>query len=235
MPTSAGPPQTRRRDPIPLRIARALVAPLAALALRLLGASWRVEVVGGDPFDRPEGSPILAAMWHADVLVAVTLYRDRGGVVPVSRSRDGENITAVLRHLGFGEIPRGSSARDGSSRGGTAALRSVVRCLGTGRPVAILVDGPRGPAGVPQPGIIAAARISGQPILPVGFAARPRIRFASWDRTQLPLPFARVVVAYGEEMPVAKDPTNELEEAALEDLARRLQRAQEAAQARLDA
>lgn len=220
----------RGRESRKLRIARALVAPLVAWALRILGATWRVEVVGRDPFERPAGDPILAAMWHQDVLVAVTLYRDKGGVVPVSRSRDGENITAVLRRLGFGAVPRGSS-----SRGGSGALRSIVRWLEAGRPVAILVDGPRGPAGVPQPGIVAAARISGQPVLPVGLAARPRIRFGSWDRTQLPLPFARVVVVYGEPMPVEKDPRNELEEAALEELARRLEAARASAEARLDA
>jgi lysophospholipid acyltransferase (LPLAT)-like uncharacterized protein len=57
--------------------------------------------------------------------------------------------------------------------------------------------------------VVAAARLSGEPILPVALVARPRIRFRSWDRTQLPLPFARVVVGFGERIRVERSATDE--------------------------
>ena len=203
---------------------------MVAWALRALAMTWRLEFIGGDPYVRPEGQPVLAAFWHQDVIVSATVYRDMAAEVPVSRSRDGEHISAVLRHLGYGDPPRGSS-----SRGGSGALRAIVRRLKAGCIVGFLVDGPRGPARVPKAGIIAAARISGQPILPIALVAHPRILFRSWDRTQLPLPFARVVVVYGEPMPVEKDPENEREEAALKELAGRLEAVRETAEARLGA
>lgn len=222
--------ETHRRESRATRIGRVLLAPVVAWALRALALTWRLELVGGDPIDRPAGQPILAAFWHQDVIISSTVYRDLSAEVPVSQSRDGEHISAVLRHLGYGDPPRGSS-----SRGGSGALRAIVRRLKAGCIVGFLVDGPRGPARVPKPGIIAAARISGQPILPIALVAHPRILFGSWDRTQLPLPFAHVVVAYGEPMPVEKDPENVREEAALKELAARLEAVRETALARLRA
>jgi lysophospholipid acyltransferase (LPLAT)-like uncharacterized protein len=45
--------------------------------------------------------------------------------------------------------------------------------------------------------MIALARSTGIAITPVAISARPTFRFASWDGTLLPLPFARVVCHYG--------------------------------------
>jgi hypothetical protein len=139
------------------------------------------------PRPAPDEDPLLAAIWHRNILIAAVLFRDRQYSVPVSRSRDGDLIAAVLARLGYASSPRGSS-----SRGGAAALRGLVTRLKEGSSVAIQTDGPRGPAQVSKPGIVALARLSGVPISPVGFAASSRACFRSWDRTRLPLPFSRV-------------------------------------------
>ena len=194
----------------------------------MLGSTWRVESLGEDPFAQPVRPTILAALFHEDVLVSATVFRDSGVRVPISRSRDGEHITAVVRHLGLGEPPRGSS-----SRGGSAALRGIVRAVRDTGIVAVLVDGPRGPAREPKVGVVAAARLSGEPVLPVVLVARPRIRFASWDRTQLPLPFARIVVGWGERLPVPRHADEDEEEQARLELGRRLRDLREAARAHL--
>jgi lysophospholipid acyltransferase (LPLAT)-like uncharacterized protein len=217
-----------RRESHRLGALRRLVAPLVALALRALGATWRVESVGENPFDRTPRSPILAALWHEDMLVSVVVFRDRGGRITVSRSRDGEHISAVLLHLGFGEPVRGSS-----SRGGTSALRALVRAVQEGAPVAFLVDGPRGPARVSKLGVVAAARLSGEPIIPVAMVSRPCLRFRSWDRTQLPLPFARIVVGWGERIPVAAGASDAEQEEIRLVLDRELARVRDLARARL--
>lgn len=220
----------RRRDSRGQRLGRALLAPLLAGLLRVLAATWRVERIGEDPFEEHVKSPLLGALWHEDVLASAGLFRDSGAVVPVSRSRDGENITAVMRHLGLGDPPRGSS-----SRGGSVALRSVVRALRADGIVALLVDGPRGPRREAKPGIVAAARLSGVPIRPIAVVARPRIRFGSWDRTQLPLPFARVVLAFGTGLPVPRECSGHEQETLRAELARRLASLRAAAHARLEA
>jgi lysophospholipid acyltransferase (LPLAT)-like uncharacterized protein len=223
----------RRNESRRQRRLRAVLAPVVAWALRALGASWRVEFRGDDPFVPPEGEserrPFLAALWHEDVIAAATVFRDTGVQVPVSLSRDGSHITAVMRRLGLGDPPRGSSSRSGS-----AALRGVVRAVRETGLVAMLVDGPRGPARQPKPGIVAAARLSGEPILPVALEARPCLRFGSWDRTKLPLPFARVVVGYGERLSVGRDVSGSDQEVLLDELQQRLVQLGEAGRARLE-
>jgi hypothetical protein len=202
---------------------------VVAILLRGLARTWRVEVRGPDPF-ASERPAFLCAFWHSAVLTAAALYRDTGTHVPVSRSRDGEHITAVMAHLGFGETPRGSS-----SRGGVQALKAIVRLVRQERPVAIPVDGPRGPAGVAKPGVVMAARMTGRPILPLAFAAHPALRFPSWDRTVLPLPFARVVIHWLATVPVAGDASPEAQERARAQLDARIRQATAALERELGA
>jgi hypothetical protein len=63
---------------------------------------------------------------------------------------------------------------------------------------AITPDGPRGPVHEFKPGAVMLSQLTGKPILPVSIAASRSIRFRTWDRFELPLPFSRVVIAYGE-------------------------------------
>lgn len=175
-----------------------LLALLVAVLLRLLGASWRFRIGGHDPFERH--TAVVGVMWHQGLLVAAYCWRGRGFAIPVSRSRDGSRIDAVLRHLGFAESPRGSS-----SRGGTSALRRLIRIVRAGGHVGFLADGPRGPARVAKPGAVAVARATGAPLVPVGIAARPRKVFGSWDAAFLPAPFARVRCRYGPALFVPKE------------------------------
>lgn len=172
-----------------LRVAAALVGWL----LRALARSWRIEYRGDDPFRANRARcGVVAVSWHRNLLVGAGLFRDSGIHVPVSRSRDGERISAVMSRLGLGAPPRGST-----SRGGSAALKAMVGLLRSGRPVALLADGPRGPERVAKAGVITLARLCGEKVHPIALAAAPSIRFRSWDRTLLPLPFARVICHFG--------------------------------------
>lgn len=165
--------------------------------LRLLRLTWRVRYEGADPF--ASGEAFVAAVWHRNLIVAAPIFHSRHVTVPVSRSGDGDLTVAVLERLGFAPPPRGSS-----SRGAAAVLRRIIRTLEQGRLVAVLADGPRGPARQVKQGVLGAARASGRALLPVGMSARPCLRFASWDRALLPLPFAEVIVAYGDAFHVPK-------------------------------
>jgi len=243
----------RRVGPVIRRVlARGLLAVFGALssaALRLLGATWRIEVLGHDPrspdrrghavrgpADGPAAVPApahLAALLHQSLVAAAFQFRDAGYGAAVSRSRDGSLVAATLRGLGFADPPRGSS-----SRGGASALKGLLRALEDGTTVAVLVDGPRGPAGVAKPGIAALSRLAGIAIQPVAFAARPALRLGSWDRSLVPLPFARVVCAFGEPIPPQPEADRAAERRAERACARTLERSlaalQRAAEARLD-
>jgi lysophospholipid acyltransferase (LPLAT)-like uncharacterized protein len=189
-----------------------------AALLRLLGATWRVREVGHNPLEHEPGAQI-GALWHRDLLLTAWHYRDRGFSVAVSRSRDGELICSVLDHLGYRGAARGSS-----SRGGTAALRGLLRILAEGTTVSILADGPRGPAERAKIGVIVLARLSRVAATPVAFAARPCLRFPSWDGTVLPLPFARVVCQYGSPISVPPDADEPAEEELRRAFERELER-----------
>ncbi len=179
-----------------------LVGWLGALLLRALAASWRVTSEGGDPFAPSFPGPRLGAFWHRNVLIATAVFRDRGYTTTVSRSRDGDLITAVLTRLGYRPPSRGSS-----SEGGVAAARRVTRLLQAGVTAAVVTDGPRGPARRSKPGVVTLARLTGVPITPVAFAAHPCLRFRSWDEMLLPLPFAHVPCCIATPIPVARNTT----------------------------
>lgn len=190
------------RDSWRYRVFLAVAGLAGALLVRLLGATWRVRIAGEDPFE--EGKPMVAATWHRGLVIATYCWRNRGIVIPVSQSRDGDLACSVLSRLGFGESPRGSS-----SRGATGLLRNLIRLTRAGETVGILPDGPRGPARIVKPGVIGLARATGAPVVPVGISASPSTQFGSWDRALLPLPFARVACRYGEPIRVPKNTTDE--------------------------
>jgi len=202
------------------------LAPLVAGLWRAVAATWRVRIEGDDPLRTQPPSARLGALWHHNLIAAAGVYRDSGIHVPVSRSQDGDIAVAVMQHLGLGEPPRGSSAQ-----GAVSLLRGLVRLVRAGQLVAVLPDGPVGPARVCKPGVIEVARQSGEPIVPVAIGARPSLRLPSWDRPLLPLPFARVVCRYGEPLRV---PT-ELDGGRREELRAELDRRLEALGAALEA
>ena len=187
--------------------------------LRLLGATWRIECEGEDPRGTPE--PFLVATWHQGLFCGAYHYRDRRVGIPVSQSRDGDRIEAVLQRLGFGPSPRGSS-----SRGGPIALQGMIEAARNGQPLGILCDGPRGPARICKPGAVAAGRATGRAIRPIGIAGAPAIRFPSWDRAFLPLPFARVVFVYPPALSIARGASDEEFAATVAELEQSIETAQ---------
>jgi hypothetical protein len=126
-------------------------------------------------------------------------HREQGIHVLASEHRDGEMLGQTIRRLGFGHV-RGSS-----TRGGTRAILELAALSRAGFDTAFTVDGPRGPRHVAKPGAIEVARLSGAAIVPVTAASRRHRSFASWDRFELPWPFTRVVVRYGEPLMVPRD------------------------------
>jgi lysophospholipid acyltransferase (LPLAT)-like uncharacterized protein len=154
-------------------------------------------------------------------------FRDRtGGVVMVSRSRDGDIIADTVDRFGMRAV-RGSSGR-----GGRDALDAMIDALRHDDVSAgVIVDGPRGPALEAKAGALVMARATGLPIVPGTWWARPLVRVRSWDRTIVPLPFSRIVFAFAPPLFVAADASDEALETARADLTRRLDEARAKAQA----
>ncbi len=200
-----------------------MIAGLGAPLIRVLCATLRVEVAGAArlaALDERQ-TPFILATWHGRILPSVWFWRNRGMVVVISENFDGEWIARIVARFGYG------TARGSSSRGGARALRALVRAA-QHAPTAFTVDGPRGPAGVVQPGVVWLAKATGHPIIPFHAEAASHWTAGSWDRTQVPKPFSRVVMAVGEPLSVAPDAAAPALEDARRDLERRLRDAEEA-------
>lgn len=172
-------------------------------ALRALVRSWRFTDVS--PTDGSQGPPVrravqeLYALWHQQLLMLTLRHLEDNVAVMISRSRDGDVATRVVEQLGF-RVVRGSS-----SRGGSIGLREMIEATGDGHPLALTVDGPRGPARKCKPGAVAIAARADVPIVPtVAIPVRARA-FNSWDRFLVPAPRSRIFVSYGEPIRVRTD------------------------------
>ncbi len=202
-----------------------IVSWLAAWFIRVLRATVRLRHHGDErlrQWERGEQRFILA-FWHRHLLLMPYAYRGHRISVLVSQSGDGELIARTVARLGI------DSSRGSSSRGGIAGMRSLLRKAADGWDIAFTPDGPKGPAGEVQPGVLLAAAATGLPIVPVGVAASRAKRLRSWDRFLVPLPLATVHFVYGEPLTVAR--RGDLGAAAAE-LKRRLEGAEMEAEGR---
>jgi lysophospholipid acyltransferase (LPLAT)-like uncharacterized protein len=201
-----------------IAIPKGFTALFGAIAIRLLGLTWRMEWRGTSNYDaaRRVGKQAIFAFWHGRLLVLSYSHRGRDIQVLASEHRDGDLMGRAITWLGFGH-------RKGStSRGGARALRELAAVLKSGLDVGLTVDGPRGPRGVVHQGAVELSRMTGSVIVPISNASRPRRLFRSWDRFQLPAPFAKVVVAYGEPLLVPEDADADERESLRLEVQRRL-------------
>lgn len=180
-------------------MARAVLGFCLGIVARLWLMTLRLELVIDPALEASaldtcqERRPWVLAFLHGKQWPLLAWQRRRSTVVMVSLSKDGQIQSAALSMLGF-TVVRGSS-----SNGGARGLATLVRRLRTGtHDAAFAVDGPRGPYGVPKPGVLLAARAAGAVIVPMGSAIVGGKIFArAWDRFALAWPFARVSVVLG--------------------------------------
>ena len=188
------------------------VATIAGIGYPLINAlghtlRWRVDGLHHYEAIRASGRQPVMAFWHGRILPATFYFRRRGIVVITSENFDGEWIARIIERFGYG------TARGSTSRGARRAILQLVRELGRGRPAGFTVDGPRGPARVAQAGAVWLASATGNPVLPFHLEASSHWTLRSWDRTQIPKPFATVGLAVGEPFEVPRD----LDDQHLED------------------
>jgi lysophospholipid acyltransferase (LPLAT)-like uncharacterized protein len=175
---------------------------------------WSVE--GGDWTRRltSEGRTFICAFWHGRLLMMPLAWH---GLAPfhmlISSHRDGRIIAGAMNYFGIGTIA-GSTRR-----GGSLALREILKRLKEGGCVGITPDGPRGPAMTVSIGIVNIARLGGVPIVPVTYATSRRCELATWDRFHLALPFGRGVYLFGEPIEIAA----ELDDVGLENVRRSIE------------
>ncbi|MEW5799126.1 MAG: lysophospholipid acyltransferase family protein [Bacteroidota bacterium] len=167
-------------------------------------ASLRITKTGSEKFDEIclSGRNYVVAFWHGSMLVGWFLHRPVGKrkiSALVSQSSDGEYLSTVLERWGYVMI-RGSS-----HIGGKEAMQLMVDEVEKGNSLAITPDGPRGPRHEMKMGAVRVAQKAGVPLILVGIAAKKKKNLKSWDAFEVPMPFSKVSVAYGEPAIVPKE------------------------------
>ena len=192
---------TEWRDSASKRAQATLIAMAGYRVINLLGSTLRWRTDGLEHYDAivAGGRQPVMAFWHGRILPATYYFRRRGIVVITSENFDGEWIAGIIERFGYG------TARGSTSRGARKALLQMTRDMAAGKPTGFTIDGPRGPARVAQAGAVWLAKATGNPVLPFHLEANRSWSVHSWDRTQIPKPFATVSIAMGEPMEVPAD------------------------------
>jgi lysophospholipid acyltransferase (LPLAT)-like uncharacterized protein len=160
--------------------------------------------------------PVIFCIWHNRLALSMVVHRryPRKLAALISASKDGALLSAVLRNFGV------LAVRGSSSRRGPQALLELTSQAERGHDVAITPDGPRGPRYVVQEGVISLAQVTGLSIVPVTWNTSWKICAKSWDRFQIPLPFARCEMVLNQPIKVPRGAS----EAEREELRAELER-----------
>ncbi len=169
--------------------------------VKMIGMTLRFEADGIDPMSSrdDEYKPPILCFWHDRIFASTYFFRNRGIVVMSSISFDAEYTARCIQRLGFGVI-KGSS-----TRGGTRALVEMIRMMKSGVPSAFTIDGPKGPRYQVKPGPALLAKRTGCPIVPFALETSSFRSLGTWDRLQIPIPFSRAKVFFGEPIFVSPD------------------------------
>lgn len=213
-----------KKKPLDSPAAQFLLSRLVGAWMGLAGATtrWREinrEAAAGVLAQR---GPVILCVWHGRIMLAHARWlpasRPRTTYTLVSQSSEGEVISQAIGTLGILSV-RGSKEKAGKSKGAFDAMRDMIRILKDGQAVAITPDGPRGPRMRTGLGPIQLAKLTGAPIVTVGWATSNQRLLKSWDRFAAPGLFGRGVYVFGDVIRVdrrADEPDMESARARLE-------------------
>ncbi len=162
--------------------------------------TWRFQMIVDPSYYHLQATQQVAifAHWHGHELGLVHLVKSFRVATLASKSKDGAIMDKVIRLFG------GKTSRGSSSRGAVGGLKGLIDLGKRGANISIAVDGPRGPIHKIKPGVFELSRQLRAPIFPIGFACSSAIVFdKSWNKAQLPKPFAKVVVIIAPPLPIA--------------------------------
>lgn len=136
-----------------------------------------------------EETPWIVCFWHNRLLMMSTSWTGPQNKMHmlISAHRDGLLIAETMKHFGI------LTVSGSSTKGGTQALRDLIKLSKKGDCIGITPDGPRGPRFKARGGIIQIAKLSGCPIIPVSYSTTKRKVLNSWDRFIFALPFSKGV------------------------------------------
>lgn len=178
-----------------------LIGMIIAPIYRLYAATFRYNFI----FEKPEQksfilnnlakskgkNPMIFAFFHQEEYSLIGAFIDKSICALVSKSKDGEGMSAIAEGLGY-NVVRGSS-----SRGAAGALIQAIRIVRQGHHFTIAVDGPRGPIYKAKPGASAISSKTNTPIVPLRTSVQKKWFLSrTWNNGVIPKPFSRIDVHF---------------------------------------
>lgn len=155
-----------------------------------------------DPYGQLKSDPpAITVTWHNRLLFFAAMFpkfqRTRTMAV-ISASRDGQYIADLVKQFGV------ESVRGSSSKKAVQVLHGAAKAIKT-HYISFTPDGPRGPKYVMSRGPIHLASQYGVRIIPVAVNYSSYWELKSWDRFQIPKPWAKITLALGESIFIPPD------------------------------
>ncbi|MGL5123945.1 MAG: lysophospholipid acyltransferase family protein [Fusobacteriaceae bacterium] len=179
--------------------------------VKILEKTMKIEQVFPKEFNKDRN--YVMALWHNKVVMTLlgTGFIKRK-VALASPTKDGELISVPLEKYGT-EMVRGSSDKNPAR-----SLLKLIKKVKEGCTVGTPVDGPRGPRYVVKSGMLYVSQKSKVPLVPIGVAYEKKWIFEkSWDKFELPKPFSRAVIIYGEPYFIDENANLEVESLLLKE------------------
>lgn len=162
-------------------------------------------------------TPMVFCLWHDELFPLIYLQQDLDIVCIVSGSKDGAILEKFMQRLGL------RTATGSSRKGGLKALLHAAKLMKDGTVHGcVTVDGPMGPRHRAKDGVFLLAHRAGAKIMPIRLDLKTSYKFSSWDRFQVPLPFSKVDVHFGEGFFVTEELTEDYLAACRERLEKEL-------------
>lgn len=164
------------------------------------------------------GDRLIFCLWHDELFSLIPVARQLRVVSIVSPSSDGDMLARILESKNVGAV-RGSS-----TRGGVRALLGLARMMKNEQVHAcITLDGPAGPRHKAKEGALFLANRTNARIVPVRIRTHQAVRLPTWDRFQVPLPFSRVTIRFGEAWDVGRNAVPDVEAPTVARATRKLE------------
>ena len=203
------PPSSSKKN---MHLPPALTSFLLVNIYKAICATLRIKEENREAVDaaHARGERLIFCLWHDELFSLIPVSRHLKVVAIVSPSKDGDYLERILAANNVGAV-RGSS-----TRGGVRALLSLARMMKNELVHAcITIDGPAGPRHEVKDGGLFLANRTNARIVPVRIYMKNAILAPTWDKFQIPLPFSKVVIRFGDIWDEGQKEVPDIEEASL--------------------
>ena len=142
----------------------------------------------------------ILCFWDGRLLMMPLSWNNKKKInVLISAHSDGQLLSKTVKYFDIKTII-GSS-----SKGGSEAIRNIIKSLKSGISIGMTPDGPRGPRMKVNSAIIKIASLTGHKIVPLSYSVKKKFFLNSWDKFLLALPFGKGCFIWGKPFEVKKN------------------------------